>query len=73
MIDIDYFRPMGGKLADEFVKIHNGEYDEELELNPEFLSWEKLEKELDAEFIEIVPQSSVPEDEEQCEEYRESY
>lgn len=47
------FRPMGGKLADEFVKIQNGEYDKELELNPEFLAKENLKKELDAEFMEV--------------------
>ena len=30
------FRPMGGKLADVFVKMLKGEYDIELELNPEY-------------------------------------
>ena len=49
------FRPMGNKLADEFVKISNGEYDQELELNPEFAKSIGLAADLDAEFIDIVP------------------
>ena len=34
------FNPMGSRLADIFVKMLNGEYDVEMELNPAFL--EKL-------------------------------
>ena len=32
------FRPMGHRLADTLVKNLNGEFDDELELNPQFIA-----------------------------------
>lgn len=51
------FRPMGGRLTEVFIKLLNGEYTDELELNPEFVKKleeiEKTESEaIDAQFIE---------------------
>lgn len=49
------FKPMGNRLADVFVKMINGEYDKEMELNPEFLrSLEKThDTELEQDFIDV--------------------
>lgn len=51
------FRPMGGRLTEVFIKLLNGEYTDELELNPEFVKkFEEIEKSeseaIDAQFIE---------------------
>lgn len=47
------FKPMGGRLADTFVDILNGEFDEDLDLNEEFLESLKVSSsELDDEPIE---------------------
>ena len=47
------FKPLGGRLADVFVKLLNGDFDIEMELNPEF---EKTlgvsDEELESDFIE---------------------
>lgn len=52
------FKPMGRRLADVFVKYLNGDYDIEMELNPEFAkSIENLDEDIvevaDAEFIDV--------------------
>ena len=53
------FKPMGGKLADVFVKILNGEYDLEMELNPEYANKQTVSDEdldsniVDADFADI--------------------
>ena len=47
------FKPMGGKLADIFVKILNGEYDLEMELNPEYANKQPVsDDELDSTIVE---------------------
>lgn len=47
------FNPMGQRLSDMFVKILNGDFDIELELNPEFaLSLEEIKSELEEDFID---------------------
>ena len=47
------FKPLGGRLADVYVKLLNGDFDIEMELNPEF---EKTlgvsDEELESDFIE---------------------
>lgn len=47
------FKPMGGKLADEFVKILNGDYDRELELNPDYIEQLMAKESIEADFKEI--------------------
>lgn len=53
------FRPMGGKLADVFVKILNGDFSMEMELNPEYaqrvhVSDSELDNSIiDAEYVDI--------------------
>lgn len=50
------FKPMGGRLADVFVKMLNGEYDINMELNPEYSDkinrTSKSSKETDSEIID---------------------
>ncbi|HEL2211458.1 TPA: PTS lactose transporter subunit IIB [Streptococcus suis] len=46
------FQPMGGMLADTFVKKINGDFDGELELTEAFKASLEEEKELEAEFTE---------------------
>ena len=52
------FKPMGSKLADAFVKIANGELDDDLELNPEFIKatiheTKKVENIIDADSVDV--------------------
>lgn len=50
------FRPMGGQLADTFIKQLNGDFDVDLELNQAFAQSLKEQEELgivDADFVEI--------------------
>ncbi len=58
------FKPLGGRLADVFVKLLKGEYDIDMELNPEF---EKTlgvsDEELDKDFIEAEYEDISPDDE----------
>lgn len=47
------FNPMGQRLSDMFVKVLNGDFDIEMELNPEFaLSLEEIKEELEEDFID---------------------
>lgn len=47
------FNPMGQRLSDMFVKVLNGDFDIEMELNPEFeLSLEEIKNELEEDFID---------------------
>lgn len=57
------FKPMGGRLADVFVKLHNGEFNVDMELNPEYAkkvnnrkeSFEVAEDEIiDAKFVDLT-------------------
>ena len=47
------FNPMGQRLSDMFVKVLNGDFDIEMELNPEFaLTLEEIKEELEEDFID---------------------
>lgn len=47
------FNPMGQRLSDMFVKVLNGDFDIEMELNPDFaLSLEEIKQELEEDFID---------------------
>lgn len=47
------FKPMGGKLADVFVKILNGEFDQEMELNPQYAQKQSVsDEELEGNIVE---------------------
>lgn len=47
------FKPLGGRLADVFVKLLNGDFDIEMELNPEFAKTTGAsDEDLDGDFIE---------------------
>lgn len=53
------FKPMGRRLADIFVRYLNGDYDLDMELNPEFLA--SLSEEIDDDFDEDVIDAEVRE------------